>query len=144
MARTASSGSSGRPCLLTITGSTTRGKEKEAATLGNRLDHPGRPERAGLGGSRRDVFQNRFDLPEHEFRRHHLDARNTHGVLHGEQRDDCLAVASELVERLEVGLYAGASAGVRSRNGEGDWPHSVPEYQPARASVAAGSQDASG
>ena len=97
----------------------------------DRFDHRRRSERAGFCRCRRDVLEDGVQLLEHELRRHHFDTGDAQAVLHGEQGDDRFAIASELMEGLEVRLNPRAAARVRSGDGEGDRRHSVPEYQPS-------------
>ena len=74
-------------------------------------------QRTGLGGLRRNVFQNRSQLGQYQFRRYAIHARDPHRVLHGEQRDHSLAVHAKLMECLQVGLDTCASDGVGAGDG---------------------------
>ena len=50
-----------------------------------------------------------------------MNAADALGVLRGQGRDDRGAVHAERSKCFEVGLDAGASAGIRARDGERDW-----------------------
>src|SRR5262249_58633668 len=58
-----------------------------------------------------------------ELRRHVVDRAHALGVLRRERGDDRGAVDAERRERLEIGLDAGAAAGVRAGNGQSDRRH---------------------
>ena len=60
--------------------------------------------RAGLGGVRRNVLQNRGQLGQHQFRGHAIHARQAHGVLHRQQGDHGFAVHTELMKCFQVRL----------------------------------------
>ena len=124
IAATAASGSRLRPCLLTITGSTTSGKAKSAAaraTASTISAEPSAPVFAAPGGMSSSTAAS---CSSTSCGRHHLHARDAHGVLHGEQRDHRFAIDAELMEGLEVGLNARAAARVASGDREGDGRHS--------------------
>ena len=121
--RRPSPGSSGRPCLLTMTGSTTSGKPEPGGGAGHGPHHFRRPERAGLGRGGRDILEHGLNLFQHQRDRHHFHARHAHAVLHRQQSHHGFAVDAELVKRLEVGLNAGPAAGVGAGDGQGDGRH---------------------
>ena len=106
-------GRSGRPCLLTITGIDHQGKREAGGGAAPRAGPsgamPSAPVLAAAGGM---SSRTACELLQHQAGRHHLDARDADGVLHGEQRDDRFAVDAELVEGLQIGLDARAAAGV--------------------------------
>jgi hypothetical protein len=53
---------------------------------------------AGLGGMRRNIFQNGGQLRQHQFRGNTIHARQPHRILHREQRDHSFAVNTELMK----------------------------------------------
>src|SRR5207247_4683632 len=57
-------------------------------------------------------------------------------VLSGERGDRAVSVDAELMERLEISLYAGRAPGIRSRNGERD-SHESPGRALAKARARA-------
>ena len=96
-------------------------KGELAGGMSYRFHHLDGAERAGLGSGRRNIFDHRGDLFQYQPIRHRFHARHAYGVLYGQQGNHGFAVHAELVESLEVSLYAGAAAGIGSRDGEGHW-----------------------
>ena len=97
-----------------------------AAALGERLEpvgdfgDDGRVEKhADLDGVDGDVIGHGVELGAQEFGRGHVDVADAHGVLADEGGDDAHAVGAVGGEGLQVGLQAGAAAGV----GAGDRQH---------------------
>ena len=85
--------------------------------------HRGSAKGAGFGGRGRNVLEDGGELLEHQVLGEHLDARNTGGVLDGDEGDYGFAVDAELVKGFEVGLDSGAAAGVGAGNGQGYGSH---------------------
>ena len=79
--------------------------------------------------------------------RHVVDAGDAAGVLRGQRGDHRRAVDAERREGLQVGLDAGAAAGIRARDGDGNRGHcparlrqrGVDDAQQCRAAAARGS-----
>ena len=83
---------------------------------GHRFDDRRGGQHAGLRRVDRNVAGDRLDLRRDEVgaqRSHRLDAQR---VLHGDGGDRAGAVDAERGKRLQVGLDAGAAAGVAARN----------------------------
>jgi hypothetical protein len=85
---------------------------------GDRAHHVRRAEHAQLGGVHHDVGEQRRQLLGDELRRYAVDAGDTAGVLRGQRGEHRRPVDAEGAERLEVGLDAGAAAGVAARHGQ--------------------------
>ena len=100
-------------------------KGEGACLLGHDVDDRGAAQHAGLHGVRDDVGEDRIDLRGDELRRHLVDANHGYGVLRCERGESRHAVNAESGECLEVGLDAGAAAGVRARNREDGWRHAA-------------------
>ena len=83
-----------------------------------RADDLGRHQHPGLGRVGSDVRHDRVDLCNHELRWHGMDARHSGRVLGGQGGQCAHPVAAEREERLEVGLDAGTSAGIRAGDGQ--------------------------
>ncbi len=90
---------------------------------GDGFDDGAIAQRSRLGGVGRDIFEHGVELLQDELRLQALDAIDAHRVLHGQQREDSLAVDSELVEGFEIGLNASPAAGIRAGDRQGDGPH---------------------
>ena len=85
--------------------------------LGHRFDDRRRAQRSGLGGMGRYVIENGFDLLTDQFRIEEFDTADGLCILDGDQRQYRLAVDAELVKSFEIGLDAGAAAGIRAGDG---------------------------
>ena len=102
-------------------------REAEAGGgAGHGFHHFGRAQGSRLGRGGRNVLQHGLNLLFDQRGGHHHHARDAGGILHRHQGDHGLAVDSELVERLEVGLEARASARVGAGDGERNGGHSAP------------------
>ena len=86
----------------------------------HRLDHRRLREHADLHRPHVEIGEHRIDLRRDEIRRHVVDAGDALGVLRGQRGDDAGAIDAERGEGLQVGLDAGAAAGIRAGNGDGD------------------------
>ena len=112
----ASAASSRAPDSATITGSTTTG------VPGGQLVERRRDRERDLGGAEHpdldrvdaDVREHRAHLREHDLRRDRMDGGDADRVLRGDRGDRARAVHAAARERLQVGLDAGAAAGVRA------------------------------
>ncbi len=89
-----------------------------ADSLGHGGDDLRGRQHAELGGVDPDVPGDRVELRADEVRRDQVDAVHTDGVLRGQRREHAHAEGVERGEGLEVGLDAGATAGVRARDRE--------------------------
>ena len=123
MAAAASEGSRLKPCLLTITGSTTSGNVKPSAACATASTISVEPRAPVLAAAGRNILQHGGQLCQHQRGRHHLHARHAHRILYRKQCDHGFAVDAELVEGFQVGLNPRAAARVASRDGEGDGRH---------------------
>jgi hypothetical protein len=97
-----------------------RGQELERARDG--LGRGDRAEHADLDRVDAQVVDDGADLRDDHLRRDRLDSGDRHGVLGRDRGDRGRAVHAGAGERLEVGLDAGAAAGVRpgDRQADGD------------------------
>ena len=120
----ASGASSLSPEVAIMTGSSTtwlcRQRSRPAAmvSMTPRWRHHADLDRADL-----EIGKNRVDLRGDEFRRHVVDRGHALGVLRGQGGDHRGAVDAKRGERLEVGLDAGAAAGIGARQGDRDRRH---------------------
>ena len=100
--------------------------ERWAATglpaLDDHADEPGIPQHASLGGARREFGEEGVELGLEKVRGDGLDGADASRGLGGEAGDGGDAMDSKGLKGLEVGLDAGAAAGVRACDGEGDGP----------------------
>ena len=113
----------GAPDSATITGSTTTGcrRGSRSSAAADRLDARDRAEHPDLHGVDADVLGDRADLRDDHRRARRPRPRSTATVF-------CAVIAVIAVvpctpargERLQVGLDAGAAAGVRAGDGEAD------------------------
>jgi len=85
---------------------------------GHRVDHGRGEEHPRLRSVDANVREDRLELCLHELRRHLVNGRHGDRVLRGESDDRAHAVAAERRKRLQVGLDAGAAAGVGARDRE--------------------------
>ena len=83
---------------------------------GDRLDDLGRAQHPGLDGARADVLEHGHDLRHDHRGRHHGDVTHPRGVLGGDGGQGAGAEYAQRGERLQVGLDAGAAAGVAPRD----------------------------
>ncbi|OPZ04498.1 MAG: hypothetical protein BWZ10_03153 [candidate division BRC1 bacterium ADurb.BinA364] len=89
----------------------------------DRFDDGGGGEHAGFGGAGRDVAQNGPNLIADKVRRNIENAGNAARVLSGQGRDGAHSIHAEGGEGLQIGLNAGAAAGVGSGHAKSDWIH---------------------
>src|SRR5256885_233812 len=73
---------------------------------------------AGFRGPRRNIFEHRQNLFQHQIRRKNHGARQAHAVLHRDHGDHRFAVYTELVKRLQVRLNARTAGWVASGDRE--------------------------
>ncbi len=97
------------------------GEPPPGNAVGHGLDDGSRAEHARFHRDRREVVGERLELAGDELDRDRLPRPNPDRVLGRHGGDHARAEHAELVERLQVGLDAGAAARVRSRDGEGDF-----------------------
>ena len=93
---------------------------------GHRLDRGGLRQHADLHRIDVEIGEHRVDLRGDEIGRHVVDAGDALGVLRGQRRDHRGAIDAERGEGLQVGLDAGAAAGIRAGDGDGDRGHAPP------------------
>jgi hypothetical protein len=86
--------------------------------VGDRRDDRPAEEHPRLGCVDADVVEDGAELRTDEVRRQLVNIRDTDGVLGGEGHDPAHPVAVQMGEGLEVGLDAGAAAGIRRRDRE--------------------------
>ena len=84
MAWRASVETSGAPCLLIMTGSTTSGNVNSSGRPGDRFYDGRVAQRPGLGGGGRNVVEHSAQLRQDKIRREAIDAIKTRGVLNSE------------------------------------------------------------
>ncbi len=77
---------------------------------GQRLDHRGIMQHAGLDRIGADVVEHDLDLLADEIGRDRQDAKDALGILRGQRGDRRRRVGVEHRHRLDVGLNAGAAA----------------------------------
>jgi hypothetical protein len=82
------------------------------------LDQRSREQHPRLGRVGAEVVEHRFQLGAHELGRKLVDGVHADGVLGGQRDDRAHPVGARGREGLQVGLDAGASAGVRARDRE--------------------------
>src|SRR6266851_3698567 len=78
----------------------------------HRFDDRGRGEHADLRRMESEIAGDRFDLGRHEVGRERRHGLDTFRALDGDGSDRARAVQTERRKRLEIGLNAGAAAGV--------------------------------
>ena len=100
--------------------------------VGDRLDQPAREEHPGLRRVDADVAEDRVELRAHELRAELLDRGHADRVLRRQRDEHRHAVRTRGGERLQVGLDAGAAAGVGGRDRERAWDGhgSLRRYEP--------------
>ena len=81
-------------------------------------DELGRGQHPGLDDVDADVVEDAVELRQHRFDRQVPGALDADAVLRGDGDDDAHAVDTGGEHRLEIGLDAGAAAGVRAGDGE--------------------------
>jgi len=86
--------------------------------VGDHFDDLGAEEHPRLGRIDADVVEQNLELRPDELGRSFMDSAHLGRRLRGQRNDRAHPVAAEAGERLQVGLYTGAAAGVRSRNGQ--------------------------
>ncbi len=72
---------------------------------------PGR-QQADLDGGRRQIDAEGVELGGEGLHQHRVDHLHRHRILGGDGRDDRAAMHAEVVQCVQVGLNAGAAAGV--------------------------------
>ncbi len=115
-ASTASGSISRAPPLAAITGSTTSGRPAArcAQYCGERFDYRGIVQHAGFDRVGADIVEHHLDLLADEFWRDRQHAEDAQGVLRGQRSDRRRCVGTEHRHRLDIGLDAGAAAGIRA------------------------------
>ena len=89
-----------------------------AQTVGDNLDNLSRGNHADLDGAGSDIVKNGIDLRRDNIRGDVLHGGDTERVLCGDGRDGCLGIQTVRRDGLDVGLNAGATAGIGSRDGQ--------------------------
>src|SRR6266508_117893 len=102
----------------------------------DRLDDFSRPQHPGFDRGGPEVLRDCIDLLRHERGGQRLPGGHPERILRGDRGNRAGSVDAELMERLEIGLYAGGAPGIRSRNGERD-SHGSPGRALAKASARA-------
>ena len=87
---------------------------------GGGLDQRGFEQHAGLERPHRQIAGHRPDLGQQRRRRQRIDPADARGVLGRDAGDGTAAMHLQGHERFEVGLNAGAAAGIAAADGEGD------------------------
>ena len=136
--RSIASGASSRsPEVATITGSsTTCAGFHLLQPCDDRVDRIDARDHADLHRLHVEVGEHRIDLRGDEIRRRVVDAGHALRVLRGQRGDDGGTVDAERGERLQVGLDAGAAAGIRAGDGERDRDLAVVAHASAQASCS--------
>ena len=117
----ASGASSRSPEVATMTGSSTtllcrqRSSPAATASITARLR-----QHADLHRAHVEIGEHGVDLRGDEVGRHVVDGGHAPGVLRGQRGDHRGAVDAERREGLQIGLDAGAAAGIGARDGDGD------------------------
>ena len=88
-----------------------------AQAVGDNLDNLGRGNHADLDGAGSDIVKNGIDLRRDNIRGDVLHGGDTECVLCGDGRDGCLGIQTVRRDGLDVGLNAGATAGIGSCDG---------------------------
>jgi len=89
--------------------------------VGHGGDDLDRAEHAAFHRERREIVGDGVDLADHELGRKRLPRQHAERVLSRHRGDDARAEDPELVERLQVGLDAGAASRIRAGDGQGDF-----------------------
>ena len=89
-----------------------------AQLFGNYPDQLSRGYHADLDGVRVDVGKNGVDLLRQKFRGGFKNAGNTGGVLGGQGGDGAHGIHAVGGHGLDIGLNAGAAAGIAAGNGQ--------------------------
>ena len=122
IASTASGVSRRSPDVATITGSSTTGVGGDATRpLRHGFDDRGIAEHADLHRADSEVGEHRIHLRRTKAGGTSRTALTPLGVLRGERGDHRGAVDAERREGLQVGLDAGAAAGIRAGDGDVRW-----------------------
>jgi hypothetical protein len=101
--------------------------------VGDGVDDVGRREHARFHRSDGEVVEHGVDLRDDEIGGHRMYTADPSGVLGGQRGDGGGAEDAERGEGLQVGLDAGAAAGVRAGNGQRDgWGHAAVSSSAAR------------
>jgi DEAD/DEAH box helicase domain-containing protein len=93
--------------------------------IGDSLDDPRAEEHACLRRVDADVSEDGLELAADEVGRRFVDGADLSRGLSRQRDDRAHAMAAEVRERLEVGLDAGAAAGVGARDREAAWYHGL-------------------
>ena len=98
----------------------------------HRFDHRRLRQHADLDRADIEIGKHRIDLRGDEVRRHVVDRGDALGILRGQRRDHRGAIDAERGEGFQIGLDAGAAAGIRARDGDRDRRgHAAPRFSRA-------------
>ena len=94
--------------------------------IGDGLDQAGGKEHPGLRRVDADVVEDRLELRGHELRRQLVDRGDPHRVLRRQRDERGQPVTPRRGERLQVGLDAGAAAGIGGGDRQTTWRQNSP------------------
>ena len=89
-----------------------------AQALGDNLDNLGRGDHADFDGVGADIVKDGIDLRRDNIGGDVLHGGDAQGVLCGDGRDGRLCIQTVRRDSLDIGLNAGAAAGIAARDGK--------------------------